>query len=246
MASTLISAGRTAVASRTAVGADSRLTLFNMTANSLYFDAGYSNSAVTVTHNSVMNIGTGDFSVIGWGCLNKPSSNDGAILYKYNTANSQGFACLFNSTGKLSFVIYNGGGSITTDLVYKGRWINFAFIRRSGVSYIYANGILVKTGTSAPGNMDGTQNMYMGRDIGGNKKLTGYLKDIHYYGRALTDTEIKSYFAGVQLATTNLIGWWKMDEGTGNAADSSGNSLTGTITDAKWTNNIPVALRSSL
>jgi len=38
-------------------------------------------------------------------------------------------------------------------------------------------------------------------------------------------------------ARGGLVGWWKLDEGSGQtAADSSGNGLDGTLTDAAWTN----------
>lgn len=232
--------------SRTQVSSNSRFILFNMPPNSVAFDNNYTNSYLTVSYNSVLNVGTGDFTVLGWSFSRKTVSDNSTILYRYNSGTSQGFAVLYSPEGKLVFQFYNGGGSITTDLKYHGKWINFVVVRRSGVPYIYVNGALVKTGTSAPGNLDGVSNLFMGRDVGNTKKLCGNLKDIRYYGRALSAAEIFDLFAGVEPAATNLIGWWKMSEGTGNALDYSGNNLSAVFSGAQWSQDVPVAQRSSV
>ena len=60
-------------------------------------------------------------------------------------------------------------------------------------------------------------------------QVTGGLKNAALWSVALTEDEAKLYLSGLQagaIQSANLAGWWKLDEASGNALDSSGNSRT--------------------
>jgi Concanavalin A-like lectin/glucanases superfamily len=63
---------------------------------------------------------------------------------------------------------------------------------------------------------------------------TGDLSDIRIYGRAISLPEVSSIFHGQDISN-GLIGWWKLNEGSGNSiGDSSGNGNKGLIHGAVW------------
>ncbi len=63
---------------------------------------------------------------------------------------------------------------------------------------------------------------------------TGDLSDVRIYGRPLSQLEINSIFHGQEIFN-GLIGWWKLNEGSGNSiVDSSGSGNNGTIHNVRW------------
>ena len=69
-----------------------------------------------------------------------------------------------------------------------------------------------------------------------NGAFMGILDEARVWNYARTQAEILSTM-NVEIASpdpTKLLGYWKMNEGTGNLTDSSGNGVTGTITGATW------------
>lgn len=60
--------------------------------------------------------------------------------------------------------------------------------------------------------------------------ITGKLRDVRVWSRALTAQEAADFYNEIYVSNTSLQLWWKFDEGSGTSvADSSGNSRTGTI-----------------
>ena len=68
-----------------------------------------------------------------------------------------------------------------------------------------------------------------------NRTFDGQIDDARMYNRILTATEAADLYNSGNtppVSSTGLVGWWKLDEATGtSAADSSGNSNTGTLTN---------------
>ena len=69
----------------------------------------------------------------------------------------------------------------------------------------------------------------------GSTGYKGYLDDSRLFSRALSSTEIADLFNSGNtppVSNNSLLAWWKFDEASGtSAADSSGNSNTGTLTN---------------
>jgi len=98
-------------------------------------------------------------------------------------------------------------------------------------SKIYINGIL-QTLTQLKGtplSRTVTPGIFMsGWGFDSNYKFGGSLENMRIYNRELTATEVAALAGGTALG--NLVGYWKLDDGSGTlAADSSGSGHNGTL-----------------
>ena len=109
--------------------------------------------------------------------------------------------------------------------------------------YLYLNGALVATTNTGVVPASGTGYPFtLGRNaVGANSYLDGTLDDARVYNRALSAADIKTLYystgGGSGDINTGLIGYWKLDEGSGTlAADSTGTGNTGTLQNSPtWT-----------
>lgn len=66
-------------------------------------------------------------------------------------------------------------------------------------------------------------------------EMEGDIRDVRVWSRALSSTEASAFANEETVSSTNLELWWKIDEGTGNPQDSSGNSNHATtLGDPVW------------
>jgi hypothetical protein len=95
-------------------------------------------------------------------------------------------------------------------------------------------GAVLKTGLLPAGTSSKTVRLGKQQETGNG--FDGEMDDVRIYSRALTLTEIGQLHAGGAVSSEGLVGWWKMDEGSGLVAvDSSGNGNTGAIFNAIYT-----------
>jgi len=76
-----------------------------------------------------------------------------------------------------------------------------------------------------------TQPITIGDRSQGGRAFDGLIDDVRVYNRVLSPSDVAELYnyTGADF-TSNLVGWWKMDEGTSTLAyDSSGNNNTGTL-----------------
>lgn len=72
------------------------------------------------------------------------------------------------------------------------------------------------------------------------------MDDVRIYNTVLDVTTIQNMYYGIVPANTNLKAWYKLDEGSGTTADdSSGNSNTGTISNATYSSSVFMTSRST-
>jgi hypothetical protein len=144
-----------------------------------------------------------------------------------------------NADNKIHF----GIGASSDTVLQKGVWYFATVTRTSSGSQIYINGVSDgSVGAAGPGPSEDPT--YIGRYYAlSNYFFDGIIDDVRIYNRALSADEIRKLYksgqATLKQGPTNggLVGHWKFDEGSGTSAgDSSGNSNTGTITGATWTN----------
>ena len=87
--------------------------------------------------NTDMNVGTGDFYVMGW---IYPTSNTTGYVWEYAApSNNSGYTEMFyHDSGELRFYIEGGSGAVKS--VSLNVWQHFVCLRRSGQIYVYVNG----------------------------------------------------------------------------------------------------------
>ena len=141
-----------------------------------------------------------NFSVSCWfmlETLNNPNSNGRqTVVSRYESANSKGFSIDIDTTGSIIFrvaesaVLFgeyaSAGSTISIDT-----WYHCLVVRQGIASFVYLNGRLVASGTSAStlNISSGSQNVLFGDMVtngGGRQYLKGYIDDVCIYNTSLT------------------------------------------------------------
>jgi hypothetical protein len=132
---------------------------------------------------------------------------------------------------------WTGGKYVTP--INTGTWYHVVGVYDSTTTtkYLYLNGTLVVTqnvGVNTPTGGSGAPLTIGGTTYGSGNYLASIIDDVRVYNRALSATNIKTLYTSTGGTSgdinTGLTGYWKFDEASGtSAADSSGNTNTGTL-----------------
>lgn len=179
----------------------------------------------TVTNNYSM---TAWVYIIAYGAGN-------TFLFQNGANDARGMALYISSTGKLqadyAFVV-NVDSAFSLNLA---QWYHIGLIRNAGTSQLYVNGI-AKGSTVANAPNSGGDYITIGAWTSSGGTTSGFanvkLDDVRFYERAITATEMLSLYNNgdrwpfTDISSTSLKYWYKLDESSGNPADSSGNAIT--------------------
>jgi len=164
-----------------------------------------------------------------------------------------------NIAGNPAYVMHRGAGSTIREIfvgsVLQDQWSHICAVINSASSRkLYLNGTPSAENTDATGAL-----ATLVRTSLGIRKLLAYAKPFPGYvahaaiwsGIALTDGEIKFLANGgnpLELHSANLVRYWKVNEATGNLADSSGNGITlpqvGTVADGGTNPVVPAPVNT--
>lgn len=210
----------------------------------LKFDG--STSYLSRAQDSGFDFGTGSFSASGWfrHTSTAPASGTHTILARYGSA---GFKVYMNTSGYVCFGIDADSTWSPADTACSGasdgsladsKWHHIEAVKNATTSIsLYIDGHLAQTTTiTATGSMNTSSILYLGVDSTGNSNYwNGWLDEfmVYPYARSAAQTKVDAnastaVLSGVEGSslTQGLVGYWKMDESSGNAADSSGNAYT--------------------
>ena len=201
-------------------------------------------SVVTVTDADSIDL-IGNYSICFWFNANSiGEGNGGRVLDKSGTG---GYVVGFTATNTL--FVNNGASSKTfASSAYTFGVPHLCVITYDGSNLrLYIDGALFDTVAQTTNPSANSNTLYIGNRSGNDRTADADLDDIRIYkGRVLDGTEIANLFAGIDPTTTNLSAHWKFDEGSGTSAtDSSGNSATGTISNATYVSPLPVSPSAS-
>ena len=212
--------------------------------NILNFDGG--NDFVQVTDHTLLDFGTGDFTVECWVRKLEGSANwsNTYALSKWNSG-------AYDGTNEWALVLTQGGNnnrprfslesgntrhyaSATTAMTI-GSWYHLAGVREGGLMKIYVNGSLEGTsntlGSGAVNNVGrnlrmGTNNNCCGNNASPNTEME--LEEVRIWGVARTQAEIQADMnTTISPSTPNLIAYYQFDQGT----PCGNNSGVTTVTD---------------
>ena len=138
------------------------------------------------------------------------------------------------SAGTNGLAVYEHGNTfLPTPCAYVspiGTGWNHVFVvvsASAGYSTIFLNGVDVHTGQNT-GRGTFAPFQFGGNPTQGYGYFAGSMDDIRVYDRALTDLEVLTiYNGGTTTYSSNLIGWWKMDDTSGTSATESSGSASG-------------------
>ena len=211
----------------------------------LRFDGN--NDHVEIAANSLFDFGVNqDFTVE---CRVRTSSiGDVAIVGNkdWGTGLNPGFVFSFKYPSGPEWKVNIGDGASRTDidvggLIADNEWHTLSVsFDRDGMMKMYENGQYVsEANISGIGNINTGQGLFVGADILSAYEYQGAVAELRVWNTVLDANTIAAWYCDTlensHPNSGNLIGYWKMNEGSGNQIlDASGNTNHGLITDAVW------------
>ncbi len=182
----------------------------------------------------------GAFTICGWAYPTAHATNQ-IILARAHAGGSydQNYFIFERTPDNVwSFQVSNGGtgNEVKGSAVTLNIWTHVCGVYANASDMrIYVNGALSNTGGNGTAAATALpQTTSIGAYDSQISLWNGNLDEVRIYSRALSVGDIAElYYAGTNIDLHNgLVGWWKLDDGTGtSAADSSGNANTGTLTN---------------
>lgn len=142
---------------------------------SMYFDG--TGDYIVMRNNDNFQFGTGNFTIEFWLYASNASSTHGLIAASLT---GSGYWASLISSNTLYWQSVNG----TTNLVstsyssYYNQWVHVAFVRNSGTTYIYLNGVSAASAADTYNYNGPSGNYEIGRDNDNSAYLTGYIDDL--------------------------------------------------------------------
>tara|TARA_R100001510_G_C7655810_1_gene215219 strand:+ start:3076 stop:5892 length:2817 start_codon:yes stop_codon:yes gene_type:complete len=135
----------------------------------------------------------------------------------------------------------NVSNTVTTSAITANNWHHVAVLRDDSNEEMrfYVDGVKISTVTTNVSNdpTGGTSGVVsIGANFEENNEFDGEIAHARVWNVARSDSQIAHYYnRTIDSTESSLVGYWKLDEGTGSTvADSSSNSNSGTITGAEW------------
>ena len=201
---------------------------------------------------SSININGSSFTIEVWA---KRASTSAANLHFFSLgspANNQGLHVRWQSNNTLRFAFWNNDydiSGLTIDL----NWHHYAFAYNASTNTkrVYLDGKLVGSDNSNPNDFLGSGKFKIGVLVDGigNGNLEpwyGNMDEIRVWGVELTQTQIRDWMCKKVTSShpnwSNLLAYYKCDEGVGTSLSDSKGSNAGTLTNGTtWiTSDVPL------
>ena len=199
---------------------------FSQTGWSNYFDG--SGDYLSVASNAAFGVGSGDFTIECWIYLtqNFDATGQGVVTASYNT----NFAAIGVNSGagnKIDFYVVNTILTTGTNYIGLNVWTHLAFVRSSGTTKIYFNGVQVASSGSLTGTGSAAA-LYVGtlsHDL--NQEMTGYISNL----RLVKGTAVyTSNFTPPTAPLTAISGTSLLTCQSNRFVDNSANAFAITVT----------------
>jgi hypothetical protein len=166
----------------------------NVTKGKIANAYGFDGTSDYVKSNNTYNISTNDFTLSTWIYLNHKDGDHQTFISKGETSAED---LLFYINGADELACYSGSGTLS--LSYSNydanEWLHFACKRNSTGAYLYVNGTIVDSDTSA--NTDITSShfwTFASSNDGTGRYLNGSIDDARIYNTGLNDSRILSIY----------------------------------------------------
>lgn len=191
----------------------------------------------------------GDFALTAW--IKPIGSTNAVILGRWANPNGGWLWNYYHGVGEgLRFDYANTTIAYANALLSLNSWHHVAVTRIGSTVTLFADGVSVATGTlsGAMNNQSGV-GFAFGRDsiVSATNQFNGHMRGVGIYTGTISAADIAKLANNVPIST-QPVGWWKLDDGSGvTATDSSGNGNNGTLTNGPtWTADIPQWYRSTI
>lgn len=195
---------------------------------------------VTVPDNNALDLTT-TITISMW--VKRNSTGKTFLMSK----GTNGYGVYFDPTDRLTLTkvntldFLNQKGKIVDSL-----WHHVVLLFDNSIAEIHIDGKLNNIANVGSAFAGTATNLFIGQDSSGAFFFNGSMKDVRIYNAHLSPTQIEQLYnlkPGSSFLPGNLVGWYKMDEGTGTTiTDSSSTANNGTITGRVLTGNTPTTL----
>ena len=198
-----------------------------------------------------------NFTIEFW--INPDSVSSGTIVDLRNAnsesthVNNTSFKVTLQSGGEIR-LFYESGNSVNQQVttgtgsdnfaLAADTWTHIAVVRNDSDSkaHFYKNGVLIESidmATDPTGGTSSGHNLSIGDDYENDLPFNGDLSHLRIWNDVRTQAEISdNYLKEVDENASNLVAYWKMNEGSGTEVkDYSSNNNVGTIDGASWAEN---------
>ena len=193
-------------------------------ANNEYIDVG----AIPITTN--------DVSISAWVYIVDFVNNAAIFSNRHASSPNDGLALRLDSNLKFEMIIDHPTESsavITGAARNTNQWYHVCGVwDRDGSQYLYVNGVLDTSGdiSGKTGDLTHTTNAFIGKNFGSNE-IRGYICNVGYWNRVLSQTEIKSimwknYSQLSSDETTSLVSWWNLSKDANDNHGSNNGTLS--------------------
>jgi hypothetical protein len=190
--------------------------------------------------------GADSFTISTWFRHAPKTSGTEVIVAKFNTGDGDGgYKIQMEGDGDITCAIDNDDTTFPSDSVTStlatyddNAWHYIACVKNGTSSLtLYIDGkSIISDGTITSSSLENNETFYLGSDDAGASGFTGFMDEFRLYRTALTAAQIRTDYnfgatirvkeAKSEFLSDGLLGYWKMDETSGNAADASGNGNT--------------------
>ena len=145
-------------------------------------------------HNSDLDFGTGDFSVMAWAY--GPSAGNETIVLRDNSPNSSSGYGFYFSSGQIAYQC-GSSAALTDGNIYAGHSRFIALVRKDGNAYIYVDGELIHSASRSGDTSDGSSTLRVGLDHGGSRAMLNpdsWVAEVRISATAPTADQIKKIY----------------------------------------------------
>ncbi len=217
-------------------------TLFLLTTHSfaqiggytLNFDGTNDYVAFSSANSPVYNNST--ITIEAW--INSTSTASEEEIVSWGTTGTSNVVEFRMNSGKLQFGMDVGAWSVVTSTasINTGNWVHIAVTKSGNTVKLYVNGKLDATGTitATPSvNQMTIANVFQNGSYHSSRyEFPGKIDEVRIWNIVRTEAEIKANMFKEIGTNANLIGYYKMSDGSGTTlTDNSGNGKNGTLTN---------------
>ncbi len=221
----------------------------NIPGNALSFP-GSGNNYVNIPYSSALNP-SDNFTIEFWAWCAGGSTYRSPVASENSTGGSHGYYFYADNTNHWASWLGIGAGwaQIIGDTIKDSVWTHLATTYSSGTMKFYINGILQGTQNS----VSFQPNTLLGFNIGDLTEVTGIypfygkVDEVRFWNIARSEQQIReSMHRTLPNATSNLVAYFQLNEGTGSSTIDYVGSYTGTVTGSSWVaSTVPVGTGTS-
>lgn len=181
-------------------------------------------------------IGTGDISVSAWVYVttftNLTSTYGGIITNRQTASTSPGIQLRVKNNSTIEMLIDDGGSdsTIASGTLNTHQWYHVCGVwDRSDKQFLYIDGVLVNSGDITNENLtlNHSENVLIGRLDTTGYDFMGYICNVGYWNRTLSQAEVKSimwknYANLTSDEKTSLVSWYNLDSPLGGFYSGNG------------------------